>query len=57
MIVVASFVPRFGSFERNPFSSTSTRAWWLSEKWQKRLYREGQGLVDMITNSEYFFNF
>ena len=32
----------FGSFERNPFSSTSTRAWWFSEKWQKRLYREGQ---------------
>ena len=46
MIVVASFVPRFGSFERNPFSSTSTR-----------VYREGQGIVNMITNSEYFFNF
>ena len=35
MIVVASFVPRFGSFERNPFSSTSTRSWWFREKWQK----------------------
>ena len=56
MIVLESHAPRFGSFERNPFSSTSTRASWLSEKCQKRLYIEGQVPVHMITNSEYFFN-
>ena len=31
MIVLASHAPLLGSFERNPFFSTSTCAWWFSE--------------------------
>ena len=42
MVVLASFVSRFGSFERNLFSSTSTRARWLSETWQNDCAERGR---------------
>ena len=50
MIVVASFVPRFGSFERNPFSSTSTRAWWLSENDKNDCTGRGKSELTWLPN-------